>query len=59
MRWMFRVKFNLDGSIHKYKVRLNIKEYVQLFGIDYRYTFALVACMNIIDLIITIAAQLR
>ena len=39
----------------KYKARLEAKGYGQRYGIDYEEVFALVACMKIIRLIISLA----
>lgn len=52
------MKFNVNGFINKYKVRLVVKGYAQLFGINYRRTFGLVACLDIITLIIAVTGQL-
>lgn len=40
---VFTTKFSFDGSINKYKIRLVIKGYSQIFGVDNSDTFALVA----------------
>lgn len=57
VKWVFRVKFNSNGSINKYKMRLVVTGYVQFLIINYGDTFASVAHMNIICLIIAIIAQ--
>jgi hypothetical protein len=35
-RWMYKIKFNSDGSIDKYKSRPVAQGYTQTFGVDYR-----------------------
>ena len=35
VKWVYRTKLNLDGSINKYKARLVIKGYAQMFGVDF------------------------
>lgn len=54
--WLFKIKFNSDGSIKKYKSRLVAKGYVQQYGIDYEEVFAPVARLETIRLLVSIAA---
>ncbi|PKU79126.1 Retrovirus-related Pol polyprotein from transposon TNT 1-94 [Dendrobium catenatum] len=42
-KWMFRTKYNSDGSIARYKARLVALGYKQEFGLDYTETFSPVA----------------
>ena len=39
-KWVFKVKYNSDGSIKRYKARLIIQEFYQVYEIDYKETFA-------------------
>ena len=34
VKWVYRTKLNTDGSINKYKARLVVKGYAQVFGVD-------------------------
>ncbi|KAG7594051.1 Integrase catalytic core [Arabidopsis thaliana x Arabidopsis arenosa] len=57
LKWVFKLKRNLDGSINKYKARLVAKGYVQQYGVDFEEVFALVARIETIRLLIKLAAS--
>ena len=57
LRWIFKLKKNSNGEIAKYKARLVAKRYVQKAGVDYEEVFAPVARMEIVRLIIALAAH--
>ena len=56
-RWVFTVKLKPNGSIDRYKVGLVAKGYAQRYRIDYHDTFAPVAKINTIHILISIAAN--
>ncbi|GLT28302.1 hypothetical protein SLA2020_032440 [Shorea laevis] len=56
-RWVFSVKLKVDGSIEWYKAGLVAQGYKQEYGVDYIETFAPVAKMTIVRLLITFSAM--
>ena len=56
-RWVFKVKRDKDGRVHKFKARLVAQGFTQVYGIDYAETYAPVARYTSIRLIIALAAH--
>ncbi|CAL1375783.1 unnamed protein product [Linum trigynum] len=59
LKWIYKIKFNEDGTIQKYKARLVAKGYSQQPGIDFHETYAPVARMETIRTVLALAAQLE
>lgn len=57
VKWVYRTKYNADGSLNKHKARLVVKGYSQQYGEDFLETFAPVARLDTIKLLFALAAQ--
>ncbi|KAI5327616.1 hypothetical protein L3X38_027012 [Prunus dulcis] len=57
VKWVYKTKINLDGSVQKNKERLVAKGYAQKPGLDYNETYALIARLDTIRTLIALGAQ--
>ena len=57
VKWIYRTKLNYDGSVNKHKARLVVKGYVQIYGVDFSETFAPVARIDTIRMLLVLTAQ--
>ncbi|BBG98997.1 hypothetical protein Prudu_008549 [Prunus dulcis] len=56
-RWVFTLKHKDDSSIDRYKDRLVANGYTQTYRVDYLETFALVAKLNTVRVVLYLAAN--
>ena len=54
-KWVFTVKHKANGSIERLKARLAARGFTQSYGVDYQETFALVAKLNTIRILLPLA----
>ena len=57
-KWIYKIKYVVDGSVEKYKARFVVKGYTQKEGINYEETFASVARYTSIRYVISLATQM-
>ncbi|KAH9135158.1 hypothetical protein AeRB84_019310 [Aphanomyces euteiches] len=57
-KWVWKAKYNADGSLERFKARLCLKGYLQIAGVDFTDTYAPVLRLDSLRLLCALVATL-
>ena len=57
-KWVFTVKYKSNGTVERYKTHLVAKGFTQMYRIDYQETFAPIAKLSTIRVLLLLVANL-
>ena len=58
-KWIFKIKYKVDGSVAKYKAHLVARGFSQIPGVDYGETYSPIVKITSIRVLLALATQLH
>lgn len=55
-KWVFKIKYNSDGSLERYKACLVAKDFTQQEGVEFTYTFSPIAKLASVKLLLGLSS---
>lgn len=56
-RWVYKTKYNSDGTVERHKAPLVARGFTQTYGLDYKEAFAPVAKMNTVRVLLSVVVN--